>query len=78
VTLKLYSPLLIAVIILSACAQTTTPSYPPVPDAILASNVAVGVQPQANECLACHTEKDRLIETAKPEEVVEKESSGAG
>ena len=31
-----------------------------------------------NECLNCHSDKDLLIETAKPEEVVESESKGVG
>ena len=33
---------------------------------------------QANECLVCHMEKQKLIDTAKPEEVVVKESEGTG
>ena len=31
-----------------------------------------------NECLKCHSDKDRLVETAKPEESVESESKGVG
>ena len=31
-----------------------------------------------SECLNCHSDKERLIETAKEEEVVEGESSGVG
>ena len=32
----------------------------------------------ADECLECHQDKDRLIDTAKPEEEVVSESSGEG
>ena len=31
-----------------------------------------------NHCLDCHTDKDRLISTAKPEEEVVSENEGAG
>lgn len=33
---------------------------------------------EGNECLNCHSDKDLLIKTAKPEEVVESESKGVG
>lgn len=36
------------------------------------------VLPPSGACLDCHTDKDRLIETAKVEEKVESESSGVG
>lgn len=33
---------------------------------------------ESNHCLDCHSDKQELIDTAKPEEVVESESTGAG
>jgi hypothetical protein len=33
---------------------------------------------ESDQCADCHTDKQRLIDTAKPEEIVEAESSGAG
>ncbi len=33
---------------------------------------------EANDCLDCHSDKERLIETAKPEEEVVSENEGTG
>jgi hypothetical protein len=40
--------------------------------------VSQKIEPQENYCLSCHSDKEQLIATAKPEEMVEAESSGAG
>jgi hypothetical protein len=64
---------------LAGC-QTATPepiptsiAIPPTPT-VEPTEVAVEV----DYCVSCHTDKEQLISTAKPVEVVEKESSGVG
>lgn len=38
----------------------------------------IAAEPETDECVECHTDKDRLIQTADPVEEVETESSGEG
>ncbi len=38
----------------------------------------VAVVDEGDQCVACHTDKAQLIDTAKPEEEVVEESEGAG
>jgi len=38
----------------------------------------VAAEEEADECLACHTDKDTLIRTAKVEEAVDHENEGEG
>ena len=72
------SCLLIAgIFFVAACASSTTPS-PTMTEMPVETEAVSRVRPAANECLVCHVDKQSLIETAKPEEIVEKESSGAG
>jgi len=74
---KLVSTLVVIVFILSACAPAATPSAI-VTESPAETEAVVELQSEAGECLACHIDKQRLIDTAKPEVVVEKESTGAG
>lgn len=69
---------MLAVLLLAGCRQATTrmptptatPAQPVVPQPTAAAKV--------DYCLSCHTDKEQLISTAKPEEPVESESKGVG
>ena len=59
-------------------APTGTASQQPTATVALVAAEVVAPQP-VNECLDCHTDQQRLIDTAKPEEEPqESESSGVG
>lgn len=64
--------------LLSSCApQVETPA--PAMDVPVETEAETVSAPDSSECLACHTDKDRLIQTAKPEEPDhEAESKGVG
>ena len=72
--------LLISMFFLTACARAdaATAIATPLPEEtpILVTPVIEGAF--VNECKNCHIDKQRLIDTAMPEVVVEKESTGAG
>ncbi|GAP09193.1 hypothetical protein BECAL_00333 [Bellilinea caldifistulae] len=68
-------------ILLAGCARATQPAptaTSEVPARPTAPAATATSQPQVNYCVECHTDKDRLIQTAKPEEEVIEESEGAG
>jgi hypothetical protein len=74
--------LLIFMLFLAGC-QTATPepvptntAIPPTPTVEPTETVEVVVQ--VDYCVDCHTDKEQLISTAKPEETAEEESSGVG
>jgi hypothetical protein len=77
---KLFAGALIMLgLVLSGCAaQTETPTATEAP-VETPTEVVVVSAPDSSECLACHTDKQQLIDTAKPEEADhEAESKGVG
>ncbi len=76
---KLPNTLLIAFFLISACAPVKTSSPTgAAEEQPVATEPAVQVRPETDECLACHTDKQRLIDTAKPAVEAEAESKGVG
>jgi len=82
--------LLIAALLLPSCQTTDMAATVSDTQALLQTKVdpltiSISVQHanivpelEVNECLDCHSDKERLIETAKEEELAESESSGVG
>ena len=78
---KPISTLIVGMILFSACAPAATPSptaTTSMEEVPVETEAVVEVQPEANECLACHTDKQRLIDTAAQVEDHESESTGVG
>jgi hypothetical protein len=73
-------------LLISSCQPAETASVKPktvsreipVVSALLNSPAQAADPLENNECLNCHSDKDKLIETASPEEPAEAESKGVG
>jgi Na+-transporting methylmalonyl-CoA/oxaloacetate decarboxylase gamma subunit len=76
---KILSILILAFFLLSACVPAETPSPTATAEKKpVGTETVAEVQPEADECVACHTDKERLIETAAPVVEAEGESKGVG
>lgn len=76
---KLLSTLIVAFVLLSACAPAESPSpTAKAEEKPVETEAILEVEPEADECLACHTDQQRLIDTAAPVVEAEGESKGVG
>jgi hypothetical protein len=81
--MKIGKVLLLALMLFLAGCQAATPEPIPTnttipPTSTLEPTATVEVVANVDYCVDCHTDKEQLISTAKPEETAEEESSGVG
>jgi hypothetical protein len=58
--------------------QQTTAGEIPVANALIDSPSQSPAMDETNECLICHSDQERLMETAEPEPPAKSESKGVG
>lgn len=63
---------------LAACQKAAPAPILVEPTTLAVIRISQKIDAQENYCLSCHSDKEQLIATAKPEEMVKSESSGAG
>ena len=63
--------------LMGACAAQANPAPTAVPTPTLPATVYTP-QSSVDYCVSCHTDKNALIQTAKPEEKAPSESEGVG
>jgi len=71
--------LILGILFLASCAAPSATQEASETDVPTATEAVAASAPEAGECLACHTDKQRLIDTAAPiVESAEAESKGVG
>jgi hypothetical protein len=76
---RLTTGVLIALAMLLASCAPKAETPPPVVEVPTETEAVIVSALDSSECLACHTDKERLIQNAKPEEADhEAESKGVG
>jgi len=80
--MRRFWPILVAILVLFLAGCQATAAEDPVPTAtevLPTAEPTEEVMAEVDYCLSCHTDKEQLVATAKPEEeAAESESKGVG